>query len=228
MCRPQLHEPFNGHVGGHVEKSGARVNTKRQWFNSMIATPQTKTYTAEEYLALEVVSDTRNEYRNGEIIPMTGGTPAHNAFAGAFNSILWYELFDADYQVFVTDQRLQIPNTSDYTYPDVMVVKEPVELQVGRKDTVTNPVLIAEVLSDSTKNYDLGGTFQSYRTIPSFREYVLIDQYRYYVEHHVKKSNNQWLLSVYDSVKEKIPLSSVPVEVEMARLYGKVKFDIKA
>ena len=190
----------------------------------MIATPQTKTYTADEYLALEVVSDTRNEYRNGEIVEMPGGTPAHNALTNALSSILWYELLEEPNQVFVTDQRLQIPNTNLYTYPDVMLLKEPVELQPGRKDTVTNPLFIAEVLSQSTKNYDLGDKFQSYQTIPSFQEYLLVDQYRYHVEHRIRQAENQWLLTIHEGATAKVMLSSVPVEIGLSKLYSKVNF----
>ncbi|MEM9945417.1 MAG: Uma2 family endonuclease [Cyanobacteria bacterium P01_D01_bin.36] len=190
----------------------------------MIATPKIKSYTAEEYLALEVEADDRHEYRNGEIVLMPGGTPAHNALTNALSSILWYELLNQDYQVFVVDQRLQIPGTNLYTYPDVMVIEEPVQLQTGRKDTVTNPLIIAEVLSESTKNYDLGDKFQAYQTIPSFQEYLLIDQYRYHVEHRVKQSKNQWLLTTYEGATSKLSLSSVPVEIEFSKLYSKVKF----
>lgn len=190
----------------------------------MIATPQGKTYTAEEYLALEIEAETRSEYRNGEIVLMTGGTPAHNALANALSSLLWHSLFQAPYQVFVTDQRLQIPATSLYTYPDVMVVPEPIGLEPGRKDTVTDPVLLAEVLSSSTRNYDMGDKFEAYRTIPSFQEYLLINQYRYHVEHRLKQAENQWLLTVHDHKDAIVTLSSVPAEIELSKLYGKVRF----
>ncbi len=190
----------------------------------MVATPQTKTYTAEEYLALEVEAETRSEYRNGEIVLMTGGTPAHNALASAFNSMLWHGLFQEPYQVFVTDQRLHIPERNLYAYPDGMVVPEPVELQAGRKDTVTNAILIAEVLSNSTKSYDRGDKFAIYRTIPTFQEYLLIDQYQPHVEHHVKQGENQWLLTEYDGSQAMISLSSVPVEIAIADLYENVEF----
>ena len=145
----------------------------------MIATPQAKTYTAEEYLAVEVDADVRSEYRNGEIVLMSGGTPAHNALTTALSSLLWLGLSDQPYQAFAIDQRLHIPATNLYTYPDVIVVPEPIELLTGRKDTVTSPILIAEVLSDSTKSYDIGDKFEAYRSIPSFQEYLLVDQYRH-------------------------------------------------
>lgn len=182
------------------------------------ATPSQK-YTAEEYLALEVKSDTRNEYRNGEIIPMTGGTPEHNKIASALNALLWFALRNEPYSVFVTDQRLWIPAVDRFTYPDGMVIADPVELKPGRKDTVTNPLMLAEILSDSTEQYDRGDKFEAYRTIPSFQEYLLIDQYRLHVEQFVKQSENQWLFSEYRGWDAQVKCSSVPAELALKDLY---------
>jgi Uma2 family endonuclease len=131
-------------------------------------TSPTETFTPEQYLELEVESDIRNEYRDGIVVPMTGGTPEHNKIASALNALLWLILREQPYSVFITDQRLWIPAVNLYTYPDVMVIADPVELQLGRKDTVINPFLLAEILSESTKNYDRGEKFEAYRTIATF------------------------------------------------------------
>jgi len=119
----------------------------------------------------------------------------------------------------VTDQRLWIPACNLYTYPDVMVIPQPLELQTGRTDTVTNPCFIAEVLSNSTKDYDRGDKFLAYRTIPTFQEYLLVDQYSIHVEHHVKTSPNQWLLSEYSSPDITLTLSSFDCQFRIADLY---------
>ena len=108
---------------------------------------------------------------------MTGGTPNHNQLAGNFYEMLNFALKHQPYQVFVPDQRLWIPTRKIHTYPDIMVVKTPLEYEQGRKDTLVNPVMIAEVLSKSTKSYDRDEKFAAYRTIPSLQEYILIDQY---------------------------------------------------
>ena len=131
----------------------------------------TKEYSPEEYLALEVESDTRSEYRDGEIVEMTGGTPAHNEIVGDLLFLLKTALRGKAYSVFVTDQRLWIPDRNTHCYPDLMVVQRPLVLLAGRKDTVTNPLFIAEVLSDSTKAYDRDGKFAAYRSIDTFQEY---------------------------------------------------------
>ena len=189
----------------------------------MIANP-VKTYTPEEYLELEMTSTTRNEYRNGEIIPMTGGTPTHNELIGALTVMLRLGLKGKPLQVFVTDQRLWIPERAIHTYPDVMVVPRPIILQEGRKDTVTQPIFIAEVLSNSTKNYDRSEKFADYRTIPSFQEYLLIDQVKPHVERYIKQSENQWLFIEYDNLDDRFMLSSVGIEVSLTDLYENIEF----
>jgi Uma2 family endonuclease len=182
-------------------------------------------YTAQEYLELEIASETRNEYRNGEIVPMTGGMPNHNEISSIFNAILRLSLKGKPYSIFVADQRLWIPDANLHTYPDIMVVPKPIELQIGRKDTVTNPCFIAEVLSKSTQNYDKSEKFTAYRTIPSFQEYLLINQYRIQVEHYVKTAANQWLLSEYDDPTTTLSMNSFDLQILIADLYENIDFE---
>ncbi|MBD2297161.1 Uma2 family endonuclease [Nostoc sp. FACHB-190] len=198
----------------------------------MIAQPETKRYTIDEYLELEIASETRNEYCDGEIIPMTGGTPDHNDIASNLVAILKAALRGKAYRVFILDQRLWVPDANLYTYPDVMVLPKPIELQTGRKDTVVNPCFIAEVLSKSTQNYDSpmetlrerGEKFVAYRKIPTFQEYLLIDQYRIHVEHHLKTAAHQWLFSEYDDPNVTLSLSTLELQIQIAELYENIDF----
>ncbi|MGG6270363.1 Uma2 family endonuclease [Leptolyngbya sp. AN03gr2] len=190
----------------------------------MIVQADKKHYSTQEYLELELASEARSEYRDGEIVPMTGGTPNHNDIAGNLYILLKTALKTKNYRTFYTDQRLWIPAVNLYTYPDVMVVPKPIELQTGRTDTVVNPCLIAEVLSKSTQNHDRGEKFVAYRTISSFQEYVLIDQYRIRVEHHVRTAVNQWLLSEFDDPTATLTLGAVGVEIQIAQLYEGIDF----
>lgn len=183
-----------------------------------------KTYSPQEYLALEIAATTRNEYRNGEIIKMTGGTPTHNEIIGAMTVILRLALKGKPLQVFVTDQRLWIPDRQVYTYPDVMVVPRPIALQEGRTDTVTQPILIVEVLSNATKNYDRSEKFGDYRTIPTFQEYLLVDQSQPYVEQYIKQEAHKWLLIEYTNLEDRIVLSSLGMEFRLADVYEDVEF----
>ena len=190
----------------------------------MTAAIEAKTYTAEEYLALEIESETRSEFRNGEIVAMTGGTPEHNEIAGSFFFSLKASLRKNPYSIFMTDQRLWLPQVGLYTYPDVMLMPRPPLLQPGRRDTVMNAVLIAEVLSSSTEAYDRNQKFEHYRTMDSFQEYVLIDQYRPHVERYERQSANQWLFTEYAGLEGSFVLSSVGVEIAIADLYEAVEF----
>ncbi|MEL6350312.1 MAG: Uma2 family endonuclease [Cyanobacteria bacterium J06627_28] len=190
-----------------------------------ISPKDAKTYTAEEYLALEVASKTRNEFRNGEILPMTGGTPVHNEITSSMLLSLKGSLRKQPYCVFVTDQRLWIPKANLYTYPDLMVTPRPCELKAGRKDTIINPILVVETLSISTQSYDRGDKFSHYRTIDSFREYVLIAQHQPRVEHYVKQDTAQWLLTEHAGLKATFHLSSVDIEIALADLYENIEFD---
>ncbi len=190
----------------------------------MITQIEKRIYTAEEYLELELAAETRSEYRNGDIIPMTGGTPNHNDISGNLYILLKSALKRKNYRIFYADQRLRIPAVNLYTYPDVMVVPKPLELQTGRKDTVVNPCFMAEVLSKSTQNYDRSEKFAAYRTIPTFQEYLLVDQHRIHVEHHVKTGINQWLFSEYDDPMITLSFSAFECQIQIADLYEAIDF----
>ena len=186
---------------------------------------QQKNYTPTEYLNFEINSQQRHEYINGEIIPMTGGTPNHNQISLNFSAALNFSLKSQSYRVFVADQRLWIPNKSIYTYPDVMVTSGDLQLQTGRKDTILNPLIIAEVLSNSTRNYDKDEKFAAYRTIPTFQEYLLIDQYTMQVEQYYKTAQKQWIFSEYNEASETISLNSISFQITMTDIYNKVEFE---
>jgi Uma2 family endonuclease len=156
---------------------------------------------------------------------MVGGMPNHNLIIGNFYAALNFALRKQPYFVFVTDQRLWIPKSRIYTYPDVMIVQGELQLQSGRKDTIINPFIIIEVLSKSTQGYDQGDKFKAYRTIPSFQEYILIDQYSFHVEQFSKNDNNQWLFSEKDGQESSLQLSKINFEISLLDLYDKVNFE---
>ena len=189
----------------------------------MISQPlEKKQYTAQEYLELEVNSEQRHEFINGEIIPMAGGTPNHSKIILNFGSITNFALKGKNYDVFVSDLRLHIPEKQIYTYPDIMIVEGELGLLSGRNDTILNPCFIAEVLSTSTQGYDKDEKFQAYRTIPSFREYVLIDQYSPHIEHYRKTDTNQWLFTEYQGLSSILPLATAEITIPLADIYDKV------
>ncbi|MBW4542658.1 MAG: Uma2 family endonuclease [Myxacorys chilensis ATA2-1-KO14] len=183
-----------------------------------------RSYTAEEYLEFEVNSEERHAYIDGEITLMAGGLPNHNKIALNLSSSLNVGLKRQPFEVYMTDQRLWIPEKRIYTYPDVMLMAQPIQYQEGRRDTLINPLLIVEVLSQSTRSYDKDEKFTAYRTIPSFREYLLVDQDRMHVEHYIKTADREWMFREYEAETKPIEIASVPCQIELADLYDKVDF----
>ncbi len=181
-------------------------------------------YSPEAYLAAEAQAETRHEYRNGEILEMPGGTPAHNEIARMLVFWLTAGLRHQPYSIFIADQRLWIPAVNRYTYPDVMVTPRPPELQPGRRDTVMNPLWIAEVLSESTEVYDRTDKFRAYRTLPSLREYLLIAQDTIRVEHYRKQDAQTWLFTEYGDRQDVVNLPTLGVSLALAALYEAVEF----
>ncbi|AUT02606.1 hypothetical protein CLI64_20655 [Nostoc sp. CENA543] len=184
-------------------------------------------YSPEEYIEMEVNSEEKHEYIDGQIILMAGGTPDHSQIVLNFGGIINGLLKRQPYRVSTTDQRLWIPNRRIHTYPDVMVIKTPLEYQEGRRDTLINPVFIAEVLSKSTRSYDRDEKFAAYRSIPSFQEYILIDQYKIHVEQYCKTDHNKWIFSEYDDPDVILSLASIPCQVLLGDIYDKVDFSIE-
>ncbi|NHC38094.1 Uma2 family endonuclease [Scytonema millei VB511283] len=194
---------------------------------------QTQLYhSPEEYLALEIDAEYKSEYHNGQIVPMAGGTPNHNQIAGNLYAALNFALKRQPYRVFIGDMRLWIPQQRFYTYPDVMVVSDQLQFVEGRKDTITNPSLIVEVLSESTENYDRGEKFRLYRTIPSFQEYILIEQSEMHIEQYSKTASSQtatsqWLFSEYDGETATLALTTIQFQISLSDIYDKVEFDVE-
>jgi len=182
-------------------------------------------YTPEEYLTLEEAADDKSEYIDGQIFPMAGGSTNHNRIAGNLYAALNFAFKTQEYDVFMSDVRLWIPKRRIYTYPDVMVIVGEPDYYNNRTDTVTNPQVIIEISSKSTQRYDRSDKFQAYRTIPSFREYLLLDQTKRYVEHFSKIDAKQWSLREYDESDQAIAFSSIDFEISLTDAYNKVKFE---
>ncbi len=185
---------------------------------------QTRTYTPEEYLELEEKAEYKNEYRDGEIIAMAGGTTNHNKIALNFAAALKYGLKKQNYDVYIGDVRLWIPRYRQYTYSDVMVIEGEPIYQNANTTTVMNPLLIAEVLSKSTSNYDQSDKFLYYRSIPEFREYILINQYQYHVMHYVKTDDGKWIFTELESESDTLTLQNLDFQIDFQDLYEQVDF----
>ena len=191
----------------------------------MIPVTQQRYYSPEEYLELEETAEFRSEYHAGKIIPMTGGTTNHNQITGNIYMALRLALKGQEYDVFISDVRLWIPRIRSYVYPDVMVIAGKPEYHDNRKDTIVNPQVIIEVLSKSTKGYDLGDKFSYYRTIPTFQEYILIDQQKIAIEQYYKQANKRWSFAEYNEEDTDLFFNSLQVQVPLVDIYEKVDFE---
>jgi Uma2 family endonuclease len=116
------------------------------------------------------------------------------------------------------------PSLRTIHYPDVIVVCGDLQFDDDHQDTLLNPLLIIEVLSESTKDYDRGGKFAQYRKIPSFAEYVLVAQDECQVEHFVKQAQGRWLLSETNRLEDTLTLSSIECTLPLRDVYEKVQF----
>lgn len=182
-------------------------------------------YSQEEYFKLEETAEFKHEYRDGDIIPMSGGTTNHNQIAGNAYFQLKLALRGQKYRLFIGDVRLWTAEHRLYTYPDLMVIKGDVIYHENRKDTVLNPLVIIEILSESTGSYDHGDKFKYYRSIPEFQEYILIDQYQYSVEQFVKTETGKWQVNFYESVDSILTLSTLDFAINLTDLYEQVNFE---
>ena len=177
----------------------------------------------EEYLTLERKAAYKSEYFNGEIFAMGGASPRHVLIVTNIVSELRQQLKKSPCAVYATDLRVKVAPTGLYTYPDVVVVCGKALFDDDQKDTLTNPTLIVEVLSESTKDYDRGGKFEHYRTVESFKEYVLVAQDKRHVEHFVRQPDHRWLLSETNLLEDTLELTSIGCHLALAEIYDIVE-----
>jgi Uma2 family endonuclease len=182
-------------------------------------------FTAAEYLSMERNSSEKHEFAFGEIYAMGGASARHVEIVGNIVSELHNQLRQRPCRVYSTDLRLCVDADHRYTYPDVVVVCGQPRFLDEQLDTLLNPDLIVEVLSESTRNYDRGDKFQQYRGISSFREYLLVDQAKAHVERHSKQQDGTWSLWETDSLDEVIRLESIAVTLPVTEIYLKIEFD---
>ena len=192
----------------------------------MAAQIEKRHYTIEEYLAQEETAEYKSEYLDGEIVPMTGGTTNHNRIIIDFCTYLNFALRKQNAEIFAGDVCLWIPSNRQFTYPDIMVIKGKPTYEGKGTSTITNPALIVEVLSQSTKNYDRGDKFLAYRSLASFQEYILIDQYSLYVEQFAKTSEGKWLLTEYKGKDAILELAVIDFQMPLKELYERVNFEL--
>ena len=177
--------------------------------------------TPAEYLAFERASEEKHEYADGEVFAMAGSSWAHGLIAGNLAGELRTALAQQPCAVNGADIKIQAADKRHYHYADVVVVCGPPVFEDARKDVLLNPLLIAEVLSDSTERYDRGAKFASYRTIPTLQDYLLVSQTSVQVEHYHRRSDGTWIFRVLGP-DQLLELSSLRCSVPVEGIYAKV------
>jgi Uma2 family endonuclease len=183
-----------------------------------------KVWTPEEYLAWEREAPEKHEYFQGEVFAMAGAKRRHNLLALNLGAELRDALRRRRCEVYASDMRVRVPATGLYTYPDVVVVCGTPRFEDEEEDTLLNPVVLVEVLSKSTSSYDRGEKFESYRTIPSFKEYLLVSQTKVLVEHFARQADGSWLMREHRA-GEQVTLASVEAKIAVDEIYLKA-FDV--
>lgn len=180
-------------------------------------------YTPEEYLELERKSEIRHEYIDGEIFEMAGANKRHNQISANLMRLLGNQILERDCNVYASDMRVKITSTGKYTYPDIVGICDKEEFEDERDDTLLNPMLLIEILSESTEAYDRGTKFEFYQTIESFNEYILITQEPVRVEQFVRQDKNTWTYFEFRSPEDIIELNSINCELLLQDIYYKVE-----
>ena len=182
-------------------------------------------YSLEKYLAFEKQSREKHEFFQGLVYQMAGGSPNHSLIASNLSRQLGNALEDLPCRVYSSDLQIFVKSKDLVTYPDVSVVCGDVEYAEEDRNLVTNPRVIAEVLSPSTASYDQTTKFNLYKGLDSLEDYLLVDSRSMSVVYFHKLGPNRWVQQIYTQPKETFTLESLSVELSLARIYAKVEFN---
>jgi len=182
----------------------------------------TSLVSAAEYLAFERRQHEKHEFFDGEIALQAGASIAHNLITANIIGILHQQLRSSPCTVLPSDMRIRTPRRKQYMYPDATIICGSPIFDDDYHDTILNPIVIIEVLSPSTEQYDRGRKFQAYRTLPTLQEYLLISQTTMRVEHFKRQNDMMWLMIEYTQPDQVIELSPAACTLPLAALYEKV------
>ena len=185
-----------------------------------------KRITPQEYLIRERQASIKSEFYQGEIFAMGGGSANHSLIAANFVREAGNALKDKPCIVFNSDLRVQVQSTGLYTYPDATIVCGELLFDDDHRDTILNPTVIVEVLSDSTEKYDRGKKSNHYRQIASLKELILIAQERSHVERFTRQPNGDWLFHEQKELTADFELKSLGISIAISELYRGVTFEL--
>ncbi len=189
-----------------------------------MAYPALQKISSEEYLVAERKSAEKHQYFDGDVVAMSGASIPHNRIVGNIIGEIHGFLKGKDCDIFPSDLRVSVPEMHTYTYSDATIICGEPAVTDEKKDTVTNPAVIFEVLSKSTSGYDKGHKFLYYRQIQSLKEYILIDSLHQAAIIYRRKENGHWDVSVEDEVSGSLTIESIGFTIAFNELYRNVSF----
>jgi len=182
--------------------------------------------TASEYALWEREQTEKHEYYAGEVFSQAGGTRRHSLIGLNIARVIGNHLANRDCQVHGSDMRIHVEATGYQAYPDVSVACPPIE--GFSEDVISNPILLVEVLSPATADFDRSGKFAHYRKIPSLKEYLVFWQDEARAEQHTRSPEGLWLLRDIVGIEAVIQLASLDSSLAMKDVYDKVDFRVEA
>ena len=191
----------------------------------MAANPERR-YTLEEYLELERTSEERFEFWNGEVFCMSGVSEEHAEIETNLIVSLKSRLRARGCRIFPANMRVKVPTAPPYRYPDLSALCGEAKFEeIGGVDALVNPQLLVEVLSPSTENYDRVDKFTHYKSIPTLREYLLVEQRRPHVTRLYKQDDGLWVHTEVNDLEATLTLTSLGCELPLTEIYAGVRFD---
>ena len=178
----------------------------------------------DEYLAGERAALDKHEYYQGEVFAMSGASLQHNVIFSNLFTDIGTKLKGKSCKPYGSDLRIHIPKNTLYTYPDISIICGEAHLTDHEFDTATNPTVIIELLSKSTRNYDKGEKFTLYRDIDALKEYILVDTEKIYAEKHVRNVDGSWQLTDYRSLQQSITIDSIQLNILLKDIYEGISF----
>jgi len=189
----------------------------------MVADPQ-KIYNVAEYIALENEAESKSELFNGQVYAMAGASPTHALITANIIGVVQQQLRGKPCRTFSSDLRVQVSETGAFVYPDVTVACPPLHFAPDDPNSLTNPVVVVEVLSPLTEANDRGAKWGHYQHLASLRDYVLVAQDRQRIEHYERLDDGTWRYSVAEAANGFVSLPSIECRLALGEVYERVEF----
>jgi len=189
---------------------------------SLMPAQPKKLLTSAEYLALERKAEFKSEYFAGEMFARAGASRQHNLIAANIIRTLGNQLLERNCNVYPSHMRVKISKINKYTYPDVVVACGEEQFEDEQNDTLLNPAVIIEILSESTEAYDRGKKFEHYQSLESLAEYLLVSQDPYRMEQYIRQDESTWTYSEFHHAEDVVQLRTIDCELALKDVYAKV------